>query len=81
MFEIAIEACYLGQHATTAINAANIAVDNFLEQSCDLPILLSCQACYEDKNMYEQYNSEGLDSLESLLEESSIICIDSHSIY
>ena len=65
---LAIEACYLGQHATTAINAANeIAVDAFLNNQVKFTDIAIINEHVMSK-VCEQYNSEGLDSLESLLE-------------
>ncbi|MEZ8632030.1 1-deoxy-D-xylulose-5-phosphate reductoisomerase [Vibrio lentus] len=65
---LAIEACYLGQHATTAINAANeIAVDAFLNNHVKFTDIAIINEHVMSK-VCEQYNSEGLDSLESLLE-------------
>ncbi|UWZ96345.1 1-deoxy-D-xylulose-5-phosphate reductoisomerase [Vibrio splendidus] len=65
---LAIEACYLGQHATTAINAANeIAVDAFLNNRVKFTDIAIINEHVMSK-VCEQHNSEGLDSLESLLE-------------
>lgn len=65
---LAIEACYLGQHATTAINAANeIAVDAFLNNQVKFTDIAVINEHVMSK-VCEQHNSEGLDSLESLLE-------------
>ncbi|WP_172379910.1 1-deoxy-D-xylulose-5-phosphate reductoisomerase [Vibrio sp. Vb339] len=65
---LAIEACYLGQHATTAINAANeIAVDAFLNNRVKFTDIAVINEHVMSK-VCEQHNSEGLDSLESLLE-------------
>jgi 1-deoxy-D-xylulose-5-phosphate reductoisomerase len=65
---LAIEACYLGQHATTAINAANeIAVDAFLNNRVKFTDIAVINEHVMSK-VCEQYSSEGLDSLESLLE-------------
>ncbi|WP_299686808.1 1-deoxy-D-xylulose-5-phosphate reductoisomerase [uncultured Vibrio sp.] len=65
---LAIEACYLGQHATTAINAANeIAVDAFLNKQVRFTDIAVINEHVMGK-VCEQHNSEGLDSLESLLE-------------
>lgn len=66
--KLAIEACYLGQHATTAINAANeIAVDAFLNNQVKFTDIAVINEHVMSK-VCEQHNSEGLDSLESLLE-------------
>ncbi|MGO2319176.1 MAG: 1-deoxy-D-xylulose-5-phosphate reductoisomerase [Vibrio toranzoniae] len=65
---LAIEACYLGQHATTAINAANeIAVDAFLSNQVKFTDIAVINEHVMSK-VCEQHNSESLDSLESLLE-------------
>ncbi|UPR35071.1 1-deoxy-D-xylulose-5-phosphate reductoisomerase [Vibrio cyclitrophicus] len=65
---LSIEACYLGQHATTAINAANeIAVDAFLNNRVKFTDIAIINEHVMSK-VCEQHNSEGLDSLESLLE-------------
>ncbi|EGU43859.1 1-deoxy-D-xylulose-5-phosphate reductoisomerase [Vibrio splendidus] len=66
--KLAIEACYLGQHATTALNAANeIAVDAFLNNQVKFTDIAVINEHVMSK-VCEQHNSEGLDSLESLLE-------------
>lgn len=66
--KLAIEACYLGQHATTAINAANeIAVGAFLNNQVKFTDIAVINEHVMSK-VCEQHNSEGLDSLESLLE-------------
>ena len=66
--KLAIEACYLGQHATTALNAANeISVDAFLNNQVKFTDIAVINEHVMSK-VCEQHNSEGLDSLESLLE-------------
>ncbi|GMM88260.1 1-deoxy-D-xylulose-5-phosphate reductoisomerase [Vibrio fortis] len=66
--KLAIEACYLGQHATTAINAANeVAVDAFLNEKVKFTDIAVINEHVMNK-VCEQHTSESLDSLESLLE-------------
>ncbi|WP_434761974.1 1-deoxy-D-xylulose-5-phosphate reductoisomerase [Vibrio fortis] len=66
--KLAIEACYLGQHATTAINAANeVAVDAFLNEKVKFTDIALINEHVMNK-VCEQHTSESLDSLESLLE-------------
>lgn len=66
--KLAIEACYLGQHATTAINAANeVAVDAFLNEKVKFTDIALINEHVMNK-VCEQHTSESLDSLECLLE-------------
>ncbi|MDN3613601.1 MAG: 1-deoxy-D-xylulose-5-phosphate reductoisomerase [Vibrio gallaecicus] len=70
--KLAIDACYKGQHATTAINAANeIAVDAFLNSAIKFTQIAMINEHVMNK-VCEQYGSDELDSLESLIELDNI---------
>ena len=70
--KLAIDACYKGQHATTAINAANeIAVDAFLNSTIKFIEIAMINEHVMNK-VCEQYGSDELDSLESLIELDNI---------
>lgn len=66
--ELAIEACYSGQHATTALNAANeIAVEAFLGRQIAFTDIAKVNAAVMNKVCATEHARE-LDSLESLIE-------------
>ncbi|MCF8778566.1 1-deoxy-D-xylulose-5-phosphate reductoisomerase [Vibrio sp. IRLE0018] len=66
--ELAIEACYMGQHATTALNAANeVAVAAFLERQMKFTDIARVN-CSVLNQVSKQTFTAGLDNLESLLE-------------
>ncbi|CAM2769221.1 1-deoxy-D-xylulose-5-phosphate reductoisomerase [Vibrio rarus] len=66
--ELAIDACYSGQHATTALNAANeIAVDAFLNRRIAFTDIARVNSRVMDKVCATEQASQ-LDSLESLIE-------------
>lgn len=66
--ELAIEACYSGQHATTALNAANeIAVEAFLGRQIAFTDIARVNAAVMNKVCATEHARE-LDSLESLIE-------------
>ncbi|WP_261815765.1 1-deoxy-D-xylulose-5-phosphate reductoisomerase [Vibrio gallicus] len=66
--ELAIEACYSGQHATTALNAANeIAVEAFLARRIAFTDIAKVNAAVMNKVCATEHATQ-LDSLESLIE-------------
>ncbi|MBW3694356.1 1-deoxy-D-xylulose-5-phosphate reductoisomerase [Vibrio sp. T187] len=66
--KLAIDACYLGQHATTALNAANeMAVAAFLDSKLRFTEIAVINKLVMER-VCQEHNSETLDSLESLLE-------------
>ncbi len=66
--KLAIDACYEGQHATTAINAANeVAVDAFLKKQLNFTDIAVVNEQVLSKVCAEM-RKKNLDSLESLLE-------------
>ncbi|GEA49356.1 1-deoxy-D-xylulose 5-phosphate reductoisomerase [Vibrio inusitatus NBRC 102082] len=66
--ELAIEACYSGQHATTALNAANeIAVDAFLQRKIAFTDIARVNGAVMSKVCATEQANQ-LDSLESLIE-------------
>ncbi|GAD78336.1 1-deoxy-D-xylulose-5-phosphate reductoisomerase [Vibrio ezurae] len=66
--ELAIEACYSGQHATTALNAANeVAVQAFLQQKIAFTDIAQVNRRVMNKVCATEHAHQ-LDSLESLIE-------------
>ncbi|GAB7220780.1 hypothetical protein VcTj87_26010 [Vibrio comitans] len=66
--ELAIEACYSGQHATTALNAANeVAVDAFLQRKIAFTDIARVNGAVMNKVCATEQANQ-LDSLESLIE-------------
>ncbi|CAE6910208.1 1-deoxy-D-xylulose-5-phosphate reductoisomerase [Vibrio alginolyticus] len=66
--KLAIDACYEGQHATTALNAANeVSVDAFLNNRLGFTDIARINASVLNK-ISASYKSEYVKSLESLLE-------------
>ncbi len=66
--KLAIDACYEGQHATTALNAANeISVDAFLNNRLGFTDIARINASVLNK-ISASYKTEDVNSLESLLE-------------
>lgn len=66
--ELAIDACYSGQHATTALNAANeIAVQAFLDRQIAFTDIARVNASVMDKICSTEQANQ-LDNLESLIE-------------
>jgi 1-deoxy-D-xylulose-5-phosphate reductoisomerase len=66
--KLAIDACYEGQHATTALNAANeIAVDAFLNNRLGFTDIARINESVLNK-ITASHKSENVNSLESLIE-------------
>lgn len=66
--KLAIDACYIGQHATTALNAANeVAVASFLDHKLSFTDIAVVNGKVMSK-VCEEHSNGVLDSLESLLE-------------
>lgn len=66
--ELAIEACYSGQHATTALNAANeVAVEAFLQHQIAFTDIARVNSAVMNKVCATEQANQ-LDSLESLIE-------------
>ncbi len=66
--KLAIDACYEGQHATTALNAANeIAVDAFLNNRIGFTDIARINAFVLNK-ISASYKADNINGLESLLE-------------
>ncbi len=65
--KLAIDACYEGQHATTALNAANeIAVDAFLNKVIRFTDIARINAKVTEK-VCKDFSAEDVNSLESIL--------------
>ena len=65
---MAIDACYAGQHATTALNAANeIAVDAFLNKQLRFTDIAKVNEQVAS-NILGSYSSSQCSDLESILE-------------
>lgn len=66
--KLAIDACYEGQHATTALNAANeVAVDAFLNNRLGFTDIARINESVLNK-ITASHKSENVNSLESLIE-------------
>ncbi|MET2948258.1 1-deoxy-D-xylulose-5-phosphate reductoisomerase [Vibrio owensii] len=66
--KLAIDACYEGQHATTALNAANeVAVDAFLNNRLGFTDIVRINESVLNK-ITASHKSENVNSLESLIE-------------
>lgn len=70
--KLAIDACYLGQHATTALNAANeVAVDAFLKKQVRFTDIARINERVLNV-ICSEYEASQIDSLESILELDTI---------
>ena len=66
--KLAIDACYEGQHATTALNASNeVAVDAFLNNRLGFTDIAHINESVLNK-ITASYKSENVNSLESVRE-------------